>query len=235
MFPALGHDVNTPHPDVAHEVEYVRAAGGEVVILDIEEMAQGNVVASGILNEKMARDYDNCEIDDNDVSAYCKANGLQSVAYDRECFFRFSEPLLNDFYQLMRWKLGVRLVEAVMNTADHQRVMWHPLYKQAIKPLAFSADGEPNQRQWWVDGRLVMAVPADYSSTEEAVELSTVFTDRLNRFMSELSGKFVAVDVVKGKNGRWAISGIGDGQTAPLPRNRDLTTLFSALVNYRVA
>lgn len=235
VFPAAGHDVNTVRPDMAHEVSYVRAAGGDIVILDMEEMARGNVVASGILNEKMARDYDHCDIDDNDVEAYRTANQLEPLAYDAECFFRFPEPVSGDFYQLMRWKLGIRLVEAVLNTADYERVQWYLPYEPVKKALGFVNDGEPNQRQWWVDGRLVMVIPADYSSLEDATKLSSSFTDRLERFVSEINMKFVVVDVVKGRNGRWAVSGIRDGQTTPLPENRDLTFLFSALVNYRTS
>ncbi|MBC9703910.1 MAG: hypothetical protein H9W81_02585, partial [Enterococcus sp.] len=100
VFPANGDDVTTVHPNFAHEAKSVREIGGEIVILDMEKMATGKVIASGILDDKMAREYDHCEITEDDIADYLEANNLESVAYDRRCYFRLPGPVSIDFYQL---------------------------------------------------------------------------------------------------------------------------------------
>lgn len=232
VFPALGHDITKIRPEFRKEAGCVLDNGGEIILLDMEEISKGNVVASGILNYEMAMDYDNCTIDKNDIQNYLAATGLKSVAYDRRCFFRLPAPVSPDFYQLMRWKLGIQLVEAVMNTADYDAVLRYASIDHNFQMLMGSKSGIPNQRQWWVGGKMVMAVPAGYPPFGEPEIVSDYFTKRLSEAVNSFGRQLMVIDLVRYKNGKWSVDAIKEGQTTSLPQNRDLSPLFSALVNY---
>lgn len=226
VFPSHGDDVTTVHPDFAHEAESVRAVGGDIIILDMEKMAEGTVSATGILDLKMSQDYDACEIDDNDIDGYLKANNLSSVAYDRRCYFRLPGPVSIDFYQLMRWKLGIQLVEAVLDTADYRSGFVYPYWNYGIDQLM--GIGEKVQRQWWLNGELVFTVPVEGSET---VKVPEPFVQQVGEALVNYRRRgFFAVDIVKTENS-WAVGEILEGQSTPLPKDYDVTAVFSALIN----
>lgn len=226
VFPANGNDVTTVHPDFTHEAECVRSLGGNVIIIDMDEIAKGNVVATGVLDLEMSRDYDHCAINEDEVTAYLTSKGLPPAAYDMRCFFRLPEPVSGDFYQLMRWKLGIQLVEAYLNTADYLRMWDANVYGYKLEPLRGS--GDKCQRQWWVNDELVLTVPADGASVETP---SQSFLDEVAKAIDAYSYRsFFVLDIVKTKDS-WAIGQFLEGQTIPLPQGYDLTPVFSALIS----
>ena len=231
VFPSHGEDIHTVCPALANEAESVRAAGGTVIILDMKAMATGEVSASGILPYDMARDYDHCEITDETVEAYRQENGIESLAYDVNCFFRLDQPVTPDFYQLMRWKLGIHLVDAVLDTSDYIATL-SPV-PDHLKSSYLFGKGELNQRQWWLGSELIMTVPSDYSSESDAQQVSPLFEQRVTDFTRSFGRKLIVVDVVRSQNNHWFISKVLDAQSTPLPKNRDLSNFYSALTNYR--
>ena len=227
VFPANGHDVTTVHPDFTHEAECVRTLGGNVIIIDMDEIAKGNVVATGILDLEMARDYDHCEINDDDIVNYLRESNMPSVAYDQYCYFRLPGVISADLYQLMRWKLGVQLVEAALDTSDYSSGFVYPYWNHGIDQLM--GIGEKVERQWWLNGELVFTVPVEGS---EAMEVPEPFVQQVGEALvnyRQWRGFFV-VDIVKTENS-WAVGEILEGQSTPLPKDRDLSPVFSALIN----
>lgn len=228
VFPANGSDINTVHPDFAHEEQYARAAGAHIVIVDLDNLASTReIVASGILPKDMALDYDSVEITAEEIREWVRANRFSPVAYDVRGFYRLPKSVDDGFYQLLRWKMGICLVEAVLDTADYGRVKYHQNYR--LNELV-ADKGSPDQRQWWLDGKMVLSVSLDGS--EKVSPLPPVFSQKLLEAVESMGRSLVVVDIAKAKNGRRSVLAYHEGQSFPLPKDIDLTDYFKALVNY---
>lgn len=230
VFPANGSDINTVHPDFAHEEQYARAAGAHIVIADLDNLAvTGEIVASGILPKDMALDYDSVEITAEEIREWVRVNRFSPVAYDVRGFYRLPESADGDFYQLLRWKMGICLIEDVLNAADFARVKYRSHQNYRLNDL-ITPSGTPDQRQWWLDGKMILSVSLDGS--EKASPLPPVFTGKLQGAMQSMGRSLTVVDVAKAANGRRSVTTYHEGQSFPLPKGVDLTNYFKALVNY---
>lgn len=200
VFPAAEHDISAVHSDFIEEADAVRSLGGDVIFLDMQRMANGEI----------------------------HGTGFQSVTDERQCFFRLNERVSPDFYQLMRWKLGVHGVEAVMNTADYSAVRFNHVSMDDLYPLMRL--GTHQQQQWWVGGELVLSV--DNRRLRRPVDIPEEFMAQLSSAVQRFGRKFVVVRIVRSRRGVWGVGGINEGQTTPLPVQANLQSLFSALLNF---
>jgi hypothetical protein len=116
IFPSDPFNARKVDEEFQIEADLVKTLGGKVVLVDHTELENGNFFAKNLLTAEKASLYDNRlgQEDEDEIRASIPEN----IVYDSNAFYR-GWMMTSGTYQLMRWKLGTRLVEMVTNTSDY--------------------------------------------------------------------------------------------------------------------